>query len=140
MKVIAGPEKKSRVVPEHARKLTAYHEAGHAVVIRHLETQDPVHQITIIPRGPAGGMTISLPEEDKMYQSRRELPERICALLGGRVAEELENPFSVTVFLVPEGAEGAVPLGWELDKAAWAALRGDTVEVHLPPEKLLILQ
>ena len=89
LKVIAGPEKKSRVVPEHARKLTAYHEAGHAVVIRHLETQDPVHQITIIPRGPAGGMTISLPEEDKMYQSRRELTERICALLGGRVAEEL---------------------------------------------------
>ena len=89
LKVIAGPEKKSRVVPDHARKLTAYHEAGHAVVIRHLETQDPVHQITIIPRGPAGGMTISLPEEDKMYQSRRELTERICALLGGRVAEEL---------------------------------------------------
>ena len=89
LKVIAGPEKKSRVVPDHARKLTAYHEAGHAVVIHHLETQDPVHQITIIPRGPAGGMTISLPEEDKMYQSRRELTERICSLLGGRVAEEL---------------------------------------------------
>ena len=89
LKVIAGPEKKSRVVPEHAKRLTAYHEAGHAVVIRHLETQDPVHQITIIPRGPAGGMTISLPEEDRMYQSRRELTERICSLLGGRVAEEL---------------------------------------------------
>ncbi len=89
LKVIAGPEKKSRVVPDHARKLTAYHEAGHAVVIHHLESQDPVHQITIIPRGPAGGMTISLPEEDKMYQSRRELTERICSLLGGRVAEEL---------------------------------------------------
>ena len=89
LKVIAGPEKKSRVVPDHAKKLTAYHEAGHAVVIHHLETQDPVHQITIIPRGPAGGMTISLPEEDKMYQSRRELTERICSLLGGRVAEEL---------------------------------------------------
>ena len=89
LKVIAGPEKKSRVVPDHARRLTAYHEAGHAVAIRHLETQDPVHQITIIPRGPAGGMTISLPEEDRMYQSRRELTERICSLLGGRVAEEL---------------------------------------------------
>ena len=89
LKVIAGPEKKSRVVPDHAKKLTAYHEAGHAVVIHHLETQDPVHQITIIPRGPAGGMTISLPEEDRMYQSRRELTERICSLLGGRVAEEL---------------------------------------------------
>ena len=89
LKVIAGPEKKSRVVPEHAKKLTAYHEAGHAVVIHELKTQDPVHQITIIPRGPAGGMTISLPEEDRMYQSRRELQERICTCLGGRVAEEL---------------------------------------------------
>ena len=89
LKVIAGPEKKSRVVPELARKLTAYHEAGHAVVIHELKTQDPVHQITIIPRGPAGGMTISLPEEDRMYQSRKELRERIASLLGGRVAEEL---------------------------------------------------
>ena len=89
LKVIAGPEKKSRVVPEHAKKLTAYHEAGHAVVIHELKTQDPVHQITIIPRGPAGGLTISLPEEDRMYQSRRELQERICTCLGGRVAEQL---------------------------------------------------
>uniref|UniRef100_UPI003FEF3363 ATP-dependent zinc metalloprotease FtsH n=1 Tax=Dysosmobacter welbionis TaxID=2093857 RepID=UPI003FEF3363 len=89
LKVIAGPEKKSRVVPLHARKLTAYHEAGHAVVIHELKTQDPVHQITIIPRGPAGGLTISLPEEDRMYQSRQELQERICTCLGGRVAEEL---------------------------------------------------
>ena len=89
LKVIAGPEKKSRVVPERAKKLTAYHEAGHAVVIHELKTQDPVHQITIIPRGPAGGLTISLPEEDRMYQSRQELQERICTCLGGRVAEEL---------------------------------------------------
>ncbi|MCF0123225.1 MAG: ATP-dependent metallopeptidase FtsH/Yme1/Tma family protein [Ruminiclostridium sp.] len=89
LKVIAGPEKKSRVVPPLARKLTAYHEAGHAVVIHELKTQDPVHQITIIPRGPAGGMTISLPEEDRMYQSKKELLERITSLLGGRVAEEL---------------------------------------------------
>ncbi len=89
LKVIAGPEKKSRVVPPLAKKLTAYHEAGHAVVIHELATQDPVHQITIIPRGPAGGLTISLPEEDRMYQSRRELQERICTCLGGRVAEEL---------------------------------------------------
>ena len=70
LKVIAGPEKKSRVVTEHARKLTAYHEAGHAVVIHDLDSQDPVHQITIVPRGPAGGMTISLPSEDKAYLSR----------------------------------------------------------------------
>ncbi|MBR3752975.1 MAG: ATP-dependent zinc metalloprotease FtsH [Ruminiclostridium sp.] len=89
LKVIAGPEKKSRVVPEHAKKLTAYHEAGHAVVIHELPSQDPVHQITIIPRGAAGGMTISLPEEDQMYQSKRELTDRIATLLGGRVAEEL---------------------------------------------------
>ena len=89
LKVIAGPEKKSRVVPMDARRLTAYHEAGHAVVIHALKSQDPVHQITIIPRGPAGGMTISLPEEDRMYQSRTELQERICTCLGGRVAEEL---------------------------------------------------
>ncbi len=88
IKVIAGPEKRSRVVPEHARRLTAYHEAGHALVIREMTTQDPVHQITIVPRGQAGGMTISLPQEDKPYRSKTELQERICTLLGGRVAEE----------------------------------------------------
>ena len=89
IKVIAGPEKKSRVVTPHARKLTAYHEAGHAVVIRHLPTHDPVHQISIVPRGRAGGMTMSLPQEDRMYRSRNELFEDIVAGLGGRVAEQL---------------------------------------------------
>ena len=89
LKVIAGPEKKSRVVTQHARKLTAYHEAGHALVINALETPDPVHQITIIPRGGAGGMTISLPQEDKSYQSKKELTEQVAVCLGGRVAEEL---------------------------------------------------
>ena len=89
MKVIAGPEKKSRVVTPHAKRLTAYHEAGHAVVIHELDTQDPVHQITIIPRGGAGGMTISLPQEDRSYLSRRELEEHIAVCLGGRVAEQL---------------------------------------------------
>ena len=89
MKVIAGPEKKSRVVTAQARKLTAYHEAGHAVVIHQLPTQDPVHQITIIPRGGAGGMTISLPQEDRAYLSKKELEERIAVCLGGRVAEQL---------------------------------------------------
>jgi len=89
LKVIAGPEKRSRVVTEHARRLTAYHEAGHAIVIHELPSQDPVHQITIIPRGPAGGMTISLPSEDKAYQSRKELEERIAVCLGGRAAERL---------------------------------------------------
>ena len=89
MKVIAGPEKKSRVVTPQAKKLTAYHEAGHAVVIHQLPTQDPVHQITIIPRGAAGGMTVSLPQEDRAYLSRKELEERIAVCLGGRVAEAL---------------------------------------------------
>ncbi len=89
IKVIAGPEKKSRVVSDHARKLTAYHEAGHAIVINALETADPVHQISIVPRGAAGGMTISLPQEDKSYQSRLELTEQVAVCLGGRVAEEL---------------------------------------------------
>jgi len=88
LKVIAGPEKPSRIVPEHAKRLTAYHEAGHAIIIHEMKTQDPVHQITIIPRGTAGGMTISLPQEDRPYRSKRELLERICTLLGGRVAEE----------------------------------------------------
>ena len=77
------------MVTEEAKRLTAYHEAGHAVVIHELETQDPVHQITIIPRGPAGGMTISLPTEDRAYQSRRELEEHIAVCLGGRVAEQI---------------------------------------------------
>ena len=89
IKVIAGPEKKSRVVIERERKLTAYHEAGHAIVIHDLDTQDPVHQITIIPRGMAGGMTISLPQEDVTFQSRRQLTQRIAVCLGGRAAEEL---------------------------------------------------
>ncbi len=89
MKVIAGPEKRSRVVTPHARRLTAYHEAGHAVVIHELDSQDPVHQITIVPRGQAGGMTISLPREDRAYLSKRELEERIAVCLGGRVAEQL---------------------------------------------------
>ena len=89
IKVIAGPEKKSRVVPEHERRLTAYHEAGHAVMHHCLASVDPVHQITIIPRGQAGGMTISLPGEDRGYYSKRYMEEEIAALLGGRAAEEL---------------------------------------------------
>ena len=89
IKVIAGPEKKSRVVPQHERKLTAYHEAGHAVMHHCLASVDPVHQVTIVPRGQAGGMTISLPGEDRGYYSKRYMEEEIAALLGGRVAESL---------------------------------------------------
>lgn len=89
MKVVAGPEKKTRVVTEKERKLTAYHEAGHAVVSKLLPTQDRVHQISIIPRGRAGGYTLSLPKEDVSYTSRTEMLEEIVSLLGGRVAEQL---------------------------------------------------
>jgi len=89
VKVIMGPEKKSRVIPEKDRRLTAYHEAGHAVVGYYLSTQDPVHQISIIPRGRAGGYNLSLPEHDKSYSSKSEMQESIVAFLGGRVAEKL---------------------------------------------------
>ncbi len=89
IKVIAGPEKRSRVIPQHERELTAYHEAGHAIVMHTLPNQDPVSQITIVPRGRAGGMTISLPEEDRSYLSKRYMEDQIVALLGGRVAEKL---------------------------------------------------
>ena len=89
IKVIAGPEKHSRVLPEQERRLTAYHEAGHAVVIHALPNHDPVHQITIVPRGQSGGMTIFLPEEDRSYRSRSFMTEQIVSLLGGRAAEEM---------------------------------------------------
>lgn len=89
LKVVVGVEKKSRVVTEKSKKLTAYHEAGHAIVIKHLPTQDPVHQISIVPRGMAGGYTYSLPGEDKSYMSKNEMFEEIVSLLGGRVAESL---------------------------------------------------
>jgi cell division protease FtsH len=89
MKVIAGPEKRSRVVTPHERRLTAIHEAGHAVAMYFLPTCDPVHQITIIPRGPTGGMTVSLPQEDRLYATRQEMFEDIVAFLGGRIAEQL---------------------------------------------------
>ena len=89
IKVIAGPEKRSRVIPQHERELTAYHEAGHAVVMHVLPDHDPVSQISIVPRGQAGGMTISLPEEDRAYLSKRYMEDQIVALLGGRAAEKL---------------------------------------------------
>ncbi len=88
-RVIAGPEKRSRVMTEKDKKLTAYHEAGHAVVARLLPNADPVHQISIIPRGRAGGYTMILPQEDKYYMSRSEMLEQLIHLLGGRVAEKL---------------------------------------------------
>ncbi len=88
-KVIAGPEKKSRVINEAERKLTAYHEAGHAIVARALPNTDPVHQITIIPRGRAGGFTMILPKEDRSYGTKITMREQIIHLLGGRVAEKL---------------------------------------------------
>ncbi len=89
IKVIAGPEKRSHVVTEKDKKLTSYHEAGHAICTYYLPTQDPVHQISIVPRGMAGGYTLSLPGEDKSYVTKREMAENIVTLLGGRMAEEL---------------------------------------------------
>lgn len=88
-KVIAGPAKKSRVITEDERKLTAFHEAGHAIVARSLKNSDPVHQITIIPRGSAGGFTMFLPKEDRSYGTKEKMREQIIHLLGGRVAEKL---------------------------------------------------
>ncbi len=89
MKVVAGPEKKSRKVVEKERRLTAFHEAGHAVVSKFLETADPVHDISIVPRGRAGGYTLSLPQEDLSYATKNVMFEEIVSLLGGRVSEKL---------------------------------------------------
>ena len=89
VKVTMGPEKKSRVISEKEKKLVAFHEAGHAVVSRFLPTQDNVHQISIVPRGMAGGYTMYRPAEDKSFMSKSEMEENIVSLLGGRVAEQL---------------------------------------------------
>lgn len=89
IKVIAGPEKKSKVVTEAEKKLTAYHEGGHAICTYYCKSQDKVHQVTIIPRGSAGGFTMSLPEKDKSFVSKSEMFENIIVLLGGRVAEKI---------------------------------------------------
>ena len=89
IKVVVGTEKKSRVMSDHEKKLTAYHEAGHAIAFYACETQDPVHQISIIPRGMAGGYTMPLPTEDRSYCSKKEMLEDIIVALGGRVAEAL---------------------------------------------------
>ncbi len=88
-RIIAGPERKSRVISERERRLVAYHEAGHAVLGHILPHTDPVHKVSIIPRGRAGGYTLSLPKEDRYYMTRTELLDRIVQILGGRVAEEL---------------------------------------------------
>jgi cell division protease FtsH len=88
-RVIAGPERKSRIMSEKERELTAYHEAGHALVGHYLPTVDPIHKVSIIPRGRAGGYTLALPLEDKNYATRTELTENIVFLLGGRVAEAI---------------------------------------------------
>ena len=96
IKVIAGPEKKSRAQIEEDRKITAYYEAGHAVVSHALPTQDPVHQITIVPRGQAAGMTINRPQEDRSHVTRQRLVETLSTLLGGRAAEETALGFVCT--------------------------------------------
>ncbi len=89
IKVIVGPKKRSKVITDREKKLTAYHEAGHAIVTRFMTPENPVHQISIIPSGRAGGYTLSLPKEDRSYKSKREMENEIVTLLGGRVAEKL---------------------------------------------------
>ena len=89
LKVIMGNEKKNRVITEHERKITAYHEAGHALTSRVLPTQDPVQQVSIVPRGRAGGFTLNMPKEDKYYNTKQQMEEELIVLLGGRVAEKL---------------------------------------------------
>lgn len=110
-KVIAGPEKKSRVISEGERKLTAYHEAGHALVARMMPNTDPVHQVTIIPRGRAGGFTMILPKEDKYYATKTSMTEQIIHLLGGRVAEKL------TLNDISTGASNDIERATEIAKA-----------------------
>ena len=110
-KVIAGPEKKSRVISPEERKLTAYHEAGHAVVARLLPNTDPVHQVTIIPRGLAGGFTMILPKEDKYFQTKTEMEEKVIHLLGGRVAEKL------TLHDISTGASNDIERATEIARA-----------------------
>lgn len=89
IKVVAGPEKKSKVVSEDEKRLTAFHEAGHAVCTFHCKTQDPVHQVSIIPRGMAGGYTMSLPAHDRSFRTKTQMEEEVIVLLGGRVAEKI---------------------------------------------------
>jgi len=89
IKVIAGPEKRSRVISEDEKKLTAYHEAGHAITARLLPNTDPIHMITIIPRGGAGGFTAYLPEQDRYYMTKSKMEAQLVTLLGGRAAEAL---------------------------------------------------
>ena len=111
LKVIAGPEKKSRVVTPKSRKITAYHEAGHAIATYFLEHVDPVHLVTIVPRGMAGGMTVFRPQEDKDYTSRNEMFERIVSALSGRTAESM--------FLgdISTGASGDIDMASSLARA-----------------------
>jgi len=89
IKVIVGPQKKSKIITENEKRLTAYHEAGHAIVTKVVQPNTPVHQISIIPSGRAGGYTLSLPKEDRSYMSKNDMQNEIVTLLGGRVAEKL---------------------------------------------------
>ena len=135
-KVIAGIEKKSRVISEKERKLTAYHEAGHAVVATLLPNVDPVHQVTIIPRGRAGGFTMILPTEDKYYATKTEMEDHIIHLLGGRVAEKLvlndiSTGASNDLQRVTETARGMVTKYGMSEKLGPMAFGGGDDEVFL---------
>ena len=110
IKVVVGTEKKSHKISDKEKKLTAYHEAGHAVAAYHLESQDPVHQISIIPRGMAGGFTMQLPSEDKSYVSKGEMLDELVVLLGGRVAE------AITLSDISSGASNDIERATEISR------------------------
>ena len=110
IKVVVGTEKKSHKITDKEKKLTAYHEAGHAVAAYHLDSQDPVHQISIIPRGMAGGFTMQLPSEDKSYVSKGEMLDELVVLLGGRVAE------AITLSDISSGASNDIERATEISR------------------------
>ncbi len=110
IKVVVGTEKKSHKISDKEKKLTAYHEAGHAVAAYHLDSQDPVHQISIIPRGMAGGFTMQLPSEDKSYVSKGEMLDELVVLLGGRVAE------AITLSDISSGASNDIERATEISR------------------------
>ena len=136
VKVTMGPEKKSRVRSEKENKLVAYHEAGHAVVSKFLPTQDPVHQISIVPRGMAGGYTMYKPTEDKSFMSKSEMIESIISLLGGRVAEaiildDISTGASNDIERATKIARSMVTKYGMIDKVGAVMYGGDQEEVFL---------
>ena len=136
IKCVVGTEKKSKKISEKEKKLTAYHEAGHAVVSHYLENEDPVHQISIIPRGMAGGYTLHRPTEDKKYTTKNDMLDKLVTLLGGRVAEalvlgDISTGASNDIERATEIARNMVTKYGMSDKIGPIALGGENQEVFL---------